>query len=347
MSLLWMDGFENNSTLSRKYSLGYPAASYTVMTSRPNSGSCVRLSGGSREVTWSLAPGDEHATLIAGVAFQNTDATWGSDTNAIISFLSDGGATWHVGTGPSVGGSSSTTKLRAMRGEFGTIIGTQASLVMPAQAWYYVEMKATLGDAGSVTVRVNGQTVIDASGVDTKNGGTKTVFDAVRLNYCNNFTLIDDFYICNGAGSAYNDFLGDTRVETLRPNGNGNYSDWIGSDADSTNNYQLVDEATYDAADYVLSSATNERDTYTFDDMVHTTGAVKGVMTHGIMSKTDTGARQARLIARTNSLNFSGPTEDLETTDYGFHKVWEKNPDTTNDWAIAEVNAAEFGAEGL
>ena len=55
----------------------------------------------------------------------------------------------------------------------------------------------------------------------------------------------DDLYICDGTtvpGEPVNDFLGDVRVDTLYPNGNGNSSQWVGQDANSTDNYLNVDD---------------------------------------------------------------------------------------------------------
>jgi hypothetical protein len=37
---------------------------------------------------------------------------------------------------------------------------------------------------------------------------------------------IDDLYVCDSTGSTNNTFLGDVRVDTVRPIGAGNYSEF-------------------------------------------------------------------------------------------------------------------------
>lgn len=349
MSLIWADGFENTSLINKKYAVTSSVLVSGSPTSRANSGNCFEMDPASsvdHSMTKHLSAADEHATLIFGLAYYSAvNMENGQNTSSPFQLLSDAGATNHINIGFD---NLTGANLRAYRGS--TLLGTSAGTNINPETWYYIEGKITMHDStGSVTLRVNNQTVLSLSGIDTKNAGTKAVFDSFRYwaDAGGPTVRIDDLYICNGAGSAYNDFLGDIRVETLRPNGNGNSSDFVGSDANSTDNYQLVDESSYSSADYVQSASANDMDLYTFGDMAHTTGAVKGVMAHGVMSKTDTGDRTARLLGRTGGTNYSGPTETLTTSDLSYKKVWEKNPNTTNDWSISEVNAAEFGVEGL
>ena len=49
-------------------------------------------------------------------------------------------------------------------------------------------------------------------------------------------------------------------------NGNGNYSQWVGSDGNSTDNYQLVDEVPISTADYVETISGLKYDSYTTEN---------------------------------------------------------------------------------
>ena len=72
----------------------------------------------------------------------------------------------------------------------------------------------------------------------------------------------DDVYICDTTGSVNNNFLGELTVEHLRP-ASDDTAQFLGSDANSTDNWALVDEAgTYNGADYVASSTVGQRDLY-------------------------------------------------------------------------------------
>jgi hypothetical protein len=334
MSLIWMDGFDNSSLWDKKYTL---AGSTNLVAGR--NGNCVQAFSNAT-VSWSAPSADEHATFIWGSAclFEST-----GNTVAFVQFNSDGGATFHTYLEIVAGGS-----LRVSRA--GTTLATSAALGLAADTWYYIEMKATLHDTtGSAVVSLNGTEVINVTGVDTKNGGTKSVYDTVYLRGIGSTTHVqyDDMYILNGAGAAYNNFLGDVQVETIRPDGNGNSSQWVGSDGNSTDNYLLVDEATYDALDFVESATTNNKDLYTYGALAASTGTVKGVMALGTMAKTATAAQSARQITRIGGTNYNGSSVTLDTSDLPRRQVWEVSPATSSDWTISEVNGAEFGVEVL
>jgi hypothetical protein len=76
-------------------------------------------------------------------------------------------------------------------------VGTGSGIVNGT--WCYIEALVKLGDgsSGAYQVRVNGVTVIAATSVDTRNNGTKAVFDQFRI--IGGTLLVDDVYIRNGA----------------------------------------------------------------------------------------------------------------------------------------------------
>jgi hypothetical protein len=352
MSLIWADGFEDASLVTRKYS----ATGSTFTTPAGRNGNALKLVAGTntQAVRWTVPAADEHATMIVGFAFYVETLVNGGfpiaygENDALIVFESDLGATEHV----SVFFTFATTsgQLRVTRA---TVTLATSSVTFVPETWYYLEVKATLGDgtSGSVVVNLNGVEIVNTGGVDTKNGGTDTVFDTIyigaRSASSGDDILIDDLYICNGAGGAYDDFLGDVAVEVIRPDGNGNSSQWVGSDADSTDNYLLVDEATYSGADYVKSGTANNKDLYTYGALAASSGTVKGVVVHSVAAKTASGSQDMRHITRVGGTNYNGSSIALGTTDVTTHEVWEQSPATASDWSISEVNGAEFGIEAL
>lgn len=346
MSLVWADGFENTSLWSRKYGL---AGTTTVTTSTARTGNGALFTGNTSpsSLTVYLPSASQHATLVAGFWLRGeTSLPWPTnDSNPLLTFFGDGGGTAHTHIAFNATNNGSLTAYRG-----GTLIGT-ATGTLTTGVGYYVEVKAVLNDTtGSVVIRVNGTNVLNLTNTDTKNAGTGAVYDTVRFGgraSASQNLLIDDAYILNGAGSAYNDFLGDVTVETIRPDGNGNSSQFTGSDGNSTDNYLLVDEATYSAADYVQSGTTNNKDLYTYGALTATTGTVKGVIAYATAAKTGSGAQDFRQITRLSGTNYNGSTVALTTSDIPVAQVWEVNPATTSDWTISEVNGAEFGVEVL
>lgn len=227
---------------------------------------------------------------------------------------------------------------------------------MSVDTWYYVEFKATIADsisANTAQVDVNGsQWVNVATGQDLKITANATA-DSVYFGTSNNLAsstsvaFFNDLYICDGTGSKNNDFLGDVRVEALFPNGNGATSDFLGSDADKTNNYLLVNDATPDGdSTYVGSSTPTERDQYTFDNLGSTpaTDGIHGVVSQLCATKTDAGARTGKNTVRIASTNYDGSAFNPSNGSYQYHpEIWELDPNTAGNWAEAAINSAQFG----
>lgn len=212
---------------------------------------------------------------------------------------------------------------------------------------HYVELSGTIHDStGHAVVKVDGVTVIDFTG-DTRNGGTLTDIDAVSFGpQYQSTTVISDIYICNSAGSApTNTFLGDVSVEMLSPSGNGNSSVLVGSDADSTDNYLLVDEIPPSSADYVESGTQGDKDTYVMGNITGTPTTIFGVQISSYAAKTDSGAKFSRPVVRSGTTDYVGSSKTLSTGYLARQDVWETDPDTAAAWIEAGVNAAEIGFE--
>lgn len=347
MALLFVDSFDHYST-AQLAAKGWTVAGGTVTVA----GAAARTGvagllfvGTTPSVKRGIAVADEHATLIVGHSV--VIASLSSATN-ICAFLSDSGATTHVTIEV-----TATGAIQARRGTAaGTILGTGSAGAVAAGASVFVESLVTLSDTvGVVTVRVNGVAALSVTAADTKNAGTKTVLDSVLLgrsstNTGAGDTSIDDFYLCNAAGSApSNTFLGDVRVRALLPTGNGNSSQLLGSDADSTDNYLLVDEVPADTADYVGSATDDQKDTYQMANLVELTGTVFGVQGVAQVLKTDAGARSAALVTRSGGSDFDSADLAVGTSATFVSAVREADPATAAAWTIAGVNAAEAGVK--
>lgn len=343
MSLIFCDGFDDGLTLLGKWqSFNGP----TIGPSYGRNGSGMRLLGNNNVngtfVTRLLAAADEHATMTVGVAYRRV-GTAASNTSAIITLCSDNGVTQHMNLRILDDGSH---RLVLYRGNTAILADTISLL---ANQWYYLELKATLGDSpnGSYEVRVNGVTRMQATGTDTKNAGTKTVFDSVLLSSgiwsSGQEANLDDVYVTNGAGSVNTGFMGDIAIETIYPDSNGNSSQFVGSDADSVNNYQLVDETTPSTADFVGSATVGNKDTYSMGNLVRTVGAVNGVMVSSYAFKTDSGVRTIKNIARSGGTEVQSAQNALTTTWTPVSNTYDTDPNGGGNWTISSVNNAEFG----
>lgn len=350
MSLVYIDGFEH-SDIQRYDTL----VGCDFVAGRNGNGLRI-INGGGNKVRKQLPAADEHATLIVGRAFNKNggsagdSSAWvggGGDWGNMFAFLSDDGATTHV----SVQRASANQIVVTRGGMNGTVLGSYVVTPITYTDWYYFEAKCVLHDtAGSVVVKMNGITIINLTGIDTKNGGTKTVFDSIGIGPSqtlnNVHDVVDDLYICNGAGSVNNDFLGDVAVETLYPNGDGSSSQFLGSDGNSVNNYLLVDEPnTPILTDYVEDATSGHRDLYAMSNLVRTSGPIYGVQVTDHVRNSDAGAISAKTALKSGATVENGPVFPVTTTWKTTRKMHELNPDGSVAWNIAAVNAIEAGVE--
>lgn len=274
------------------------------------------------------------ATWIVGEAiyFESVGAT--SSNSRLIEFLDGTNSQFYVEL-------DTAARIRAVRGpstvlETGTWIPTSA-------IWYFIEYKVTIDNAGSWEVRVNGTPVLSGSG-DTYNTGNVSAERIALWNggYHGNI-LRDDLYICDGSGAApTNTFLGDSRVECLLPSGNGNSSQFDGSDGNQVDNYALVDEASPNDSDYVESPDVGDKDTYAYGDLASTSGTVYGVQPVPRIRKTTAGSRTAVSVARLGVTEVDSANKMVLDSIVYSPDIRETKPGG-GAWTISDVNSAEFG----
>ena len=301
------------------------------------SGNCINC-GSSTGLIYFLHPHQESDIVTVGFAMRYITHS-GSGLPAIMHIGSDAGVTTHVEVGVSV-----TGQIEVRRSST-TIPPTSAVGVIQFDRWHYIEVQAKLSDtAGQITVRVDGAQVIStAANVDTKNAGTKTVFDWVRVySSSTNNVRFDDIYLMTGAGDT---FLGPISVETLRPVGNGAVNQWVGSDGDAVDNWMVVDDPTVDTNNYVYSATVGQQDLYTMSDLQRTSGTIVGVCHATQAIRTDAvTARSVKLLNRRAAIN-AGPAVALTTGYRGIAHSLALDPETGAAWTVANVNALQSGIE--
>lgn len=333
MALLFCDGFDDGLT-----ALKWTLVNGTAITTSGRTGANRLAFAQGNEAYHSIVP---TTTVIVGHAFVVGSTTALFVGNRMPAVYGDLGTVEHIGLSVNTDG---TIILR--RG--GTQIADSGAKKLLLNVWYYIELKTTIADAGGTAeVHVNGESWITFTG-DTRNGGTSALIDRIgfiRTGNSGSSFWVDDFYVCDGTGAANNNFLGDIKVETLYPNGNGNSSQLVGSDGNSTDNYLLVDEAgTPVTTDYTASATVGNKDTYTFSNLAAAAGPIKGVQVVGYASKSDAGARTAAMVTRSGTTEADGASTALTNGSFApVYDVRETNPDTGSAWTVGDVNGAEFG----
>lgn len=229
----------------------------------------------------------------------------------------------------------------------GTQVGSTSSAgLFTVDTWHHFTAKVLIHDStGTVDLWVNGSSsaAISNTGLDTRNGGNATT-DRIRLGGETNEggkPLYDDLYATDGAN------LGDARVQCLLPSGNGNSSQFTGSDANSTDNYLLVDDPddSDDDTTYVQSNTVSQKDTYALPSLAAATGTVHAVQVSLYAKKNDAGARSVASVMRLSGGTEADSANRALTGSYAFYNDIRETKPGGGAWSITDVNGAEAGVK--
>jgi hypothetical protein len=348
MALQFVEGFDALADYSERLA-GYSGTDVTLDSSivRTGSQSLKTVTSNSNEGVGFQITGDQ-TSIVFGCAILYTDALTGftNQETAFLRMVTNTGS-WAGWLGTTYGGNI-VMGTRSGVSSY-PLLGTSSSNLL-RNRWNYLEFKFTVSNstsANDLIVKINGVEVLNiVAGVDTLYSGA--YIDLVYINalYNNIPTYYDDVYVLDTTGSTNNDFLGDVVVDTLYPSGNGNYSQFDGSDGNSVDNYLLVNEAQHDGdTTYVEQSGVGNRDSYTFEDMSGAIGDIHGVSVCAVVNRDDGGARTGNIFCRKSGADYDGTAfTPTASGDYAVHEeIYELEPVATGAWTESGVNASEFG----
>jgi len=335
MSLQLVEGFDHITTADPQ-SKGW-SRNFAYNTGRFGTGQCWDCTN--REAIKTL-PGS-FATLYVGAACKYRSTADGT----VFFQLLDSGTVHMVAMY-----NWPTQEFRVYRGLNVTQLGSSYLKPLYIGQWYYIEFTATISDTvGVVELKIDGTSVIGPlTSQDTRNGANSTA-NQLRIGQDVNSNSpfdIDDLYVLDSGGSSpTNTYLGDIKVETLYPNGNGNSSVLLNDGGNTTNNYTHVDETFPNGdTDYVESSTVGDKDTYAYTNMATTAGTVFGVQINPYAKKTDAGTRSIKTVARVSTTEVDGPVQTLGASYAYLTDIRETKPGG-GAWTISDVNGAEFGVK--
>lgn len=338
MALLFMDGFEGRDSQYKYDSWnngygGFGTGPATTWVTGRFAGTALNgynyASQGAPHVTKYLTASD---VIIAGIGVSHTNP--GSTVN-FIRFFTDSASTLQITLQFYLG------QIRLVRGA--SVIGTSQPNLIAANSWGYVEVKAKIDTVnGYVTVKYNGNIIINFTG-NTKAAGTSNLIDTFQLYFDGgNGIVADDIYVLNDTGSApHNDFLGDSRVAAIVPNGAGSVTGFTPS---SGANYAAVDEIPPSGADYVESSVSGTKDLYAMSDLVNAQ-IIYGVQTNVLAQKTDSGDVAVYPLMKVGGIEYPGPSLQMTPSWKMATDIRQINPATATTWTQADVDGLETGVE--
>lgn len=330
MTLLKMSGFEYDD-----FSTYFTSVAGSNITSIVRSGARAFQLGNSLAVP--LGAGEDDGVIL-GLGIYCLQ----SGSRLDIAFL-EAAATAHS----SLSFNTTNSAVALYRGSVGGTLLDTSDPYMNVGVWNHLEMKLKVADAGGLfEVRLNGNTtpIVSFSG-DTRSGGTDGLIDLISIALVGGGWIIDDLHVLNEQGSKNNDYLGDRRIYPINPNGNGNYSQLTGSDGNSTDNYQQVDEGyTINNSDYNGSATVDQIDTYAYENLPAGLGVIDGILIHTKALKSDSGDKSARRVyRRAGTDNFGSDLTLPAASPENFWEILEDDPIAAGAWTPTNLDASEFG----
>ena len=351
MALLFMDGFDTGDYAQRWTTAIQSAANPPVLglaTGRFGSGQAVTIRSSHTSFTGGLVRTylSGSATIRVGVAV-NVPGPTASDF-PLIAFPAFGGSLGNIVLKFTSAGSLLLVKQSSTYDmwQFSTgttSLATASDGLTPGQ-WSYLEIEylPASSPTGRFILRKNGIVILDYTG-DTRSSTSITKPEMVALfgGFSSGPTVsFDDLYIADTTGTQNNTFLGDVEVRALAPSGNGTYSQFVGSDGDSVNNYAIINNTTY--TDYVESSTVGQKDSYQLPDLSGVN--VKAVQSVVRGAQVSGGMAAVRPFVRIGSTDYPGTTQYLGQQTVSTN-IFEINPATSTTWTQTDVNGAEVGIE--
>jgi hypothetical protein len=332
-----MDGFDlcdtANVYLAQR---GWTGSQVTSNTGRVAGRALTSTWGGSA----SLTSGSFGNKATVGVGFAHRRTALPATPFTMFALFDSTGAVEQCSLQINANGSLSVS-----RGNQAAILGTSvATGLIVAGAWRYIEIMSTIDDVvGSMEVRVDNQTVLMVTGVDTKQGSNAWA-DRVRVYVSgNNSDLYDDMYFLDTDGSTNNALVGDSRIEPHRPTGDAAVT-WTPSAG--LTNFGVVDDVVIDTTDFIFSDVAGAIDKFDLADLATPPAAIYGVELITSYAKADAGPRTMRGFIESGGTVANGAiVAPLLNTHMIAFQRWDTDPHTSGPWTPAAINALRAGVE--
>lgn len=213
--------------------------------------------------------------------------------------------------------------------------------------WYYVELEMVFhNSAGEFRVWVDNNQLVNQTGVDTTATGNAS-FNQFQLGASSETTFAyDDTYMLdNVAGDGRTARLGSSKVMLLLAVADSIQLGDLQGGTPSTGDDQgaMVDDTSPDDdSTYNKFTAAGQEDSYHHVDLsplVPVGSVIHGVAAQQRIRKTDAGGCQAQVGVRAGGTNYYDSPDIFPTEAYQVHrKNMGKNPNTTIDWTISDVD---------
>lgn len=210
--------------------------------------------------------------------------------------------------------------------------------------WQYLEVagQAGLAGTGSITLYLQGQTVLSLTGL-TLSASFDTVcvmpgvFNIGNGQSDGTYSL-DDMYLSNTSTP-----LGPIRVSTIRPSGAGASTQW--SPLTGANWTQVSETLVDGDTSYVFSNTVGQSDLYGMTPLPITPPSILGVNVVTFAEATDSNPRAiyAQIRSGLGSTVYTGSAINLSGGYYRYDRMLTQDPFSAAAWTVTGVNGSQIG----
>jgi hypothetical protein len=330
--LVFLDSFDHYDDPNQKYSnAGASGIDLSGTKSRTGPGCCALLQYNGPWLVF-----QQLSALVCGLAWFSPGIASASSPQGIVYFFNGAMGLGGLQFGVAALGDCSVAFLQ----DGSHVTAQSAPGVLVPAVYNYVEVKVTFSHlaAGSVEIRVNGQSVLSLTNVVTGNSGVDWATALQLRGQGGGGTYIDDFYLCDLTGGVNDDFLGPVRIYCMLPSADAAPLDWTPSVAGP--HYPLVNSVPVDQTTMVQDSTVADQDNYLYDaGAILPNMAIKAVQ-HSLFAQLDAAGAGSVESVVNGSL---GSPAALTVDGHFFMSPWDVDPATGLTWSAAEMGTMTAG----
>lgn len=204
---------------------------------------------------------------------------------------------------------------------------------------------------GAVEVRLNGVTVLNATGVSTRThwtpfGDSTSLPAQVALGRASGTSTggvdirITDYMERDAEGYQNTTFVGEKSLVLVVPNGDTAQEDWIPSTGSSS--FAMVDNIPPNDAQFLAGANDGDRTDLALENLGGTVVSIVGVVVKSRQWKTDAGTATTAIGMVSGGDEEQSATRALTTAPTYYTDVFETDPDTGALWTPSGFNAADL-----
>jgi hypothetical protein len=223
------------------------------------------------------------------------------------------------------------------------LVSTANSLwVADGTTWHTLKISGVINDStGSIVINLDGSEVLNATGLDTRNG-TPTTIDNIFYNnegVSVGQTDYDDVFITDSATAPADDYF----IEAVPVNADGTPLNWTPSTG--SGHFAVVDELPGSITDYLTASTVGNIDELEVGNLATAPTAIMAAQFVGHFDKTDGTARSVALGVKSGATTSAGSNVTLTTAGVRVERMFDTDPNTGVAWTQSGLQAAKIRPE--